>query len=68
MSIDRLVLIIAGGFILASLALSQLHDPNWLYFTAFVGVNMLQAGFTRWCMLAKILKFLGAKSGIAFNY
>lgn len=67
MSIDRLVLIVAGTFILASLALSQLHDPRWLYFTAFVGVNLLQAGFTRWCLMAKFLKFLGAKSGIAFN-
>lgn len=67
MVIDRLILVIAGSFILASLALSQLHDPNWLYFTAFVGANMLQAGFTRWCIMAKILKMLGAGPGKAFN-
>lgn len=67
MVIDRLILIIAGGFILASLALSQLHDPRWLYFTAFVGANMLQAGFTRWCLMAKILRMFGAGPGKAFD-
>jgi len=67
MSIDRLVLAFAGSFILISLALSQLHSVNWLWFTAFVGANMLQAAFTGFCPLAKILKAIGARPGEAFN-
>ncbi len=67
MSIERLVFTIAGTFILASLALSQLHSPYWLWFTAFVGANMFQASFTGFCPMAKILKALGKKPGIAFQ-
>ena len=66
MNIDRLVFAIAGLFILASLALSQLHSANWLWFTAFVGANMFQAAFTGFCPLAKILKAAGKQSGSAF--
>ncbi|WP_374964480.1 MULTISPECIES: YgaP family membrane protein [Gammaproteobacteria] len=67
MSIDRLVLAFAGSFILVSLALSQLHSPYWLWFTAFVGANMLQAAFSGFCPLAKILKAVGKKPGAAFD-
>ncbi len=67
MSIDRIILIIAGFFILISLALSNFHHPNWIYFTAFIGFNLLQAGFTRWCLMATIIKKLGFKSGNAFR-
>lgn len=67
MSIDRLVFLIAGIFILLSLILSQLHSVNWLWFTGFVGLNMLQAAFSGFCPLAKILKILGYRPGQAFN-
>lgn len=67
MNIDRLVFAFAGTFILASLVLSQLHSPNWLWFTAFVGANMLQASFTGFCPLAMILRKLGRNPGCAFN-
>jgi len=67
MSIDRLVMAFAGSFILVSLVLSQLHDANWLWLTAFVGANLFQAAFTGFCPLAKILKKFGAKSGQAFS-
>ncbi|MFY0700840.1 MAG: DUF2892 domain-containing protein [Bermanella sp.] len=67
MSIDRLVFAIAGIFILLSLILSQVHHENWLWFTAFVGVNMFQAAFTGFCPLAKILKAIGVNPGAAFN-
>lgn len=67
MSLDRLVLAIAGVFILLSLGLSQLHSVNWLWFTAFVGANLFQAAFTGFCPLAKILKALGIKPGNAFS-
>jgi len=67
MSIDRIVFAIAGVFILASVALSQIHHVYWLGFTAFVGINMFQAAFTGFCPLAKILKGIGVQPGQAFN-
>ena len=66
-NIDKLVFRIAGVFILASLALSQVHSVYWLWFTAFVGANMLQASFSGWCPLAMILKRFGVASGQAFD-
>ncbi len=67
MSIDRMVMTFAGVVILTSLALSQVHHLNWLWLTAFVGANMLQASFTRFCPLAIMLKKMGAKPGEAFS-
>jgi hypothetical protein len=67
MNVDSLVMRFAGVFILASLALAHWHSPNWLWFTAFVGANLLQASFTGFCPLAKILKRVGLKPGCAFN-
>lgn len=66
MSIDRMVMAFAGSFILISLALAHWHSPYWLWFTAFVGANLLQAAFTGFCPLAIILKKLGVKPGCAF--
>jgi hypothetical protein len=67
MTIDRLVLAFAGSFILISLLLSVIHSHYWLWFTAFVGANLVQASFTGFCPLAKILKALGFKPGEAFS-
>lgn len=67
MSIDRIVLAFAGSMILLSLVMSQLHSVNWLWFTAFIGVNVFQSAFTGFCPLAKILKFMGLKPGQAFS-
>jgi len=67
MNIDRIVLAFAGFAILLSLALSQIHHPYWLYFSAFVGFNLLQSAFTGFCPLALILKKLGKSSGTAFS-
>ncbi len=67
MNVDRMVLGFAGIFILLSLALSQVHHPYWLWFTAFVGANLLQASFTRFCPLARILKMFGVRSGEVFS-
>jgi hypothetical protein len=66
MSIDRLVIAIAGSFILISLLLAHYHSENWLWFTAFVGANLLQSAFTGFCPMAMILKKLGFKPGSAF--
>lgn len=59
MTLDRLIRIFAGAFVLASLALGVLVNPNFLWFTAFVGVNLFQSGFTGLCPLASLLKRLG---------
>jgi len=67
MTIDRLVLAFAGSFILVSLILSQVHSAYWLWFTAFVGANLLQSAFTGFCPLAKIFHFFGVKPGKAFE-
>jgi len=67
MTIDRIVFAIAGTFILASVGLSQYHAVEWLWLTAFVGANMLQAAFTGFCPLAMMLKKFGAKPGCAFE-
>ncbi len=67
MSIDRMVLMFAGIFILGSVILSQIHSPYWLLFTAFVGANLFQSSFTGVCPLAKILKGLGVKGSVVFN-
>jgi len=67
MNIDRFVFAFAGLMILISVGLSQIHSVYWLFLTAFVGLNMLQAAFTGFCPLAKILKAAGSKPGQAFN-
>ena len=67
MSIDLAVMAFAGVMILASLVLSELHSPYWLLFTAFVGLNLLQASFTGFCPAAMIFKRLGCKAGTAFS-
>jgi hypothetical protein len=66
MSIDRIVFAVAGAFILISLALSQYHAVEWLWFTAFVGANLFQSAFTGFCPMAVILKKFGVKPGCAF--
>jgi hypothetical protein len=59
MTVERIIVIVAGCFILLSLALSQLHHIYWLWFTAFVGANLFQSGFTGFCPMAIILKKFG---------
>ena len=66
MSIDRIVLAVAGIFVILSVVLSQVHSVYWLYFTAFVGLNLFQSAFTGFCPLAKILKAMGVPTGQAF--
>lgn len=67
MSIDRIVMMFAGAMVLVSVLLSQLHHVYWLFLTAFVGANLLQASLTGFCPLVKILKALGRKPGQAFS-
>jgi hypothetical protein len=63
----QLTRVIAGTFILLSLALGapvspMFHSANWLWFTAFVGANLLQSGLTRWCLMERILRGLGLQA------
>ena len=68
MNTDRMIRIFAGAFVLVSLALGVAgsplyHSANWLWFTAFVGFNLFQSGFTRFCPLETVLKRLGVRTG-----
>ncbi len=59
MTMERYIRIIAGTFVLVSLALAIWVNINWLWFTAFVGANLFQSGFTNWCLMENILEKLG---------
>ena len=61
MTATRALHIIAGSFIIASLLLAHFVSPKWLWFTAFVGVNLFQSGFTNWCLMTNLLKKAGLK-------
>lgn len=63
MTINNGVRVVAGVFVLASLALGWWVHPYWLFFTAFVGVNLIQSAFTGFCPAEKILKKMGLKEG-----
>ena len=62
MDVERYLRLIAGFFILSSLALSRLHSEYWLFFTAFVGANLFQSAFTDWCPMMAFLEWAGVKS------
>lgn len=66
-TIDQWVYRLAGTFVLVSLVLAHVHSPYWLWFTAFVGANLLQASFTGFCPLAIVLRKLGVKPGAWFG-
>ena len=59
MSLERWIRLIAGAFIIASVALSYFHSRYWLLFTLFVGVNLFQSALTRWCLMEDILRKFG---------
>jgi hypothetical protein len=61
MTVNRYLRLIAGFFIVLSVVLSQVHSPYWLWFTAFVGLNLLQSAFTDWCPMMTILRKLGVR-------
>ncbi len=67
MTIDKMVCRVAGSFILVSLLLAHFHSTSWLWFTAFVGANLLQSSFTGFCPMVLALKKLGIKPGRAYE-
>ena len=58
---NRIVRAVAGTFILISLLLAIYVNQNWLWFTAFVGFNLLQSSITKWCLMEDILTKLGVE-------
>ncbi len=58
---NRIIRAIAGSFVLISILLSIYVNLNWLWFTAFVGANLLQSSITKWCLMEDILAKLGVK-------
>ena len=61
MTVERALRLMAGIVILISLGLAHYHSPNWLWMTAFVGLNLLQSSFTNWCPAMTIFRALGLK-------
>lgn len=59
MKLENCIRFFAGIFILVSLLLAHFHSPHWLWFTAFVGFNLLQSSLTEFCPLEMVLKKLG---------
>jgi len=62
MTVERYLRLIAGFFVMLSLALGYWVNPNWYLFTAFVGLNLFQSAFTNWCPMMTFLKKAGVGS------
>ena len=68
MTVERAVRLMAGVVVLLSLALAHYVSNNWLWLTAFVGLNLLQSSFTNWCPAMSIFRAMGLKdSGCKSN-
>lgn len=71
MNTERVIRMLAGTFIILSILFFSrqsgisLDQPSWLWFTMFVGANLFQSGFTRWCLMEKLLLRLGVRPGSA---
>ncbi|BBB32499.1 rhodanese [Thermotomaculum hydrothermale] len=61
MTVNRALRLVAGIFILVSVLLAVYVNKNWWWFTAFIGVNLIQSAFTNWCPMMTILKKIGLK-------
>lgn len=59
MKVNQALRLVAGVMILISLLLTYFVHPNWLYFTIFIALNLIQSAFTRWCPMMAILKKVG---------
>lgn len=67
MTLDRTVMLFAGIMILASVALTVWVSPLWMWFTVFIGANLIQSSFTGFCPAAIIFRKLGVRTGCAFE-
>jgi DUF2892 family protein len=62
MNVERYLRLIAGFFVLLSVALGYWGSPYWFLFTAFVGLNLFQSAFTNWCPMMSILRKAGVRT------
>ncbi|MFT7008699.1 MAG: hypothetical protein ACJAXJ_003241 [Colwellia sp.] len=62
MTLNEALRLVTGTMILISLFLAVTYSQNWLWFTAFIGINLLQSSFTKWCLMMTILKKIGFKN------
>ena len=67
MNIDRLMFVFAGSMVLLSVLLTHFVHANFIWFTVFIGFNMIQSAFTGFCPAAKIFNKLGIQNGCAFR-
>lgn len=65
MMVNEALRFVAGVMLLISVLLVQFHSQNWLWFTAFIGINLLQSSMTKWCLMMTILKKLGFRDNNA---
>ncbi len=66
MTLDRAVMAFAGVMVLVSVVLTSFVSPYFLWFTVFIGVNLIQSSFTGFCPAAMVMKKLGLRPGTAF--
>jgi hypothetical protein len=64
MNIERVLRLIAGIFVLATIALGYFHSPYWFLFTAFVALNLIQSAFSNWCPMMTFLRWAGVKDDL----
>lgn len=62
MHMERLLRMISGAVVLATVILGIYHHQNWLYVTGVIGLSLFQSGFTNWCPMKSILQLAGVKS------
>ncbi len=67
MNLDKLVLLFAGIMVLLSVALTRWHHQNWIWLTAFLGFNLIQASLTGFCPVVFMMKKVGIQPGHAFK-
>jgi len=67
MTLDRSVMLFAGCMVLVSVLLTAFISPLFIWFTVFIGVNLIQSSFTGFCPAAMVFRKLGIKAGCAFN-
>ncbi len=65
MTVNEALRLIAGTMIIISLLLAINFSQAWLWFTAFIGINLIQSSFTKWCLMMTILRKLGLKDGVS---
>jgi hypothetical protein len=67
MTLDRAVMAFAGMMVLLSVVLTAFVSPLWMWFTVFIGLNLIQSSFTGFCPAATLFRWLGVKTGTAFG-